>query len=91
MQFTLYEVILCLTTPASLNSISSFAQNVFYPSQNKFQFFITFILMSISTSLTFYHHMPIVGPSSSASNKNMMPKIWTYGVQLSDWVENIVV
>ena len=34
--------------------------------------------------------MPILGSSKSAANKNMMSKIWTNGVQLSDWVENIV-
>ena len=34
--------------------------------------------------------MPISGSSNSAANENMMLKIWTNGVQLSDWVENIV-
>ena len=34
--------------------------------------------------------MPILGSSNSAANKNMMSKIWTNGVQLSDWVENSV-
>ena len=34
--------------------------------------------------------MPILCSSDSAANKNMMSKIWTNGVQLSDWVENIV-
>ena len=29
-------------------------------------------------------HMPILGSSNSAANKNMMSKIWTNGVQLSD-------
>ena len=29
-------------------------------------------------------HMPIWGSSSSAANRNMMSKIWTNGVQLSD-------
>ena len=35
-------------------------------------------------------HMPILGSSNSAANKNMMSKIWTKGVQLPDQVENIV-
>ena len=35
-------------------------------------------------------HMPILGSSNSAANKNMMSKIWTNGEQLSDWVENIL-
>ena len=34
--------------------------------------------------------MPIFYSSNSAENKNMMSKIWSNGVQLSDWVENIV-
>ena len=34
--------------------------------------------------------MPILGSSNSAGNKHVMPKVWTNGVQLSDWVENIV-
>ena len=34
--------------------------------------------------------MPILGSSTSAASKNMMSKKWTNGVQLSDWVENIV-
>ena len=34
--------------------------------------------------------MPILGSSGSAANKSMMSKIWTNGIQLSDWVENIV-
>ena len=34
--------------------------------------------------------MLIPGSSNSAANKNMMSKIWTNGVQLSDCVENIV-
>ena len=34
--------------------------------------------------------MPILGASNSAENKNMMSKIWTNGVQLSDSVENII-
>ena len=29
-------------------------------------------------------HMPILGFSDSAANKNMMSEIWTNGVQLSD-------
>ena len=29
-------------------------------------------------------HMPIFGSSSSEANKNMMSKIWTNGIQLSD-------
>ena len=29
-------------------------------------------------------HMPMFGSSDSAANKNMMSKIWTNGVQLSD-------
>ena len=29
-------------------------------------------------------HMPILGSSNSAANKNMMSKIWTNQVQLSD-------
>ena len=35
-------------------------------------------------------HIPILGSSNSAAQKNMMSKIWTNGVQLSDRVENIV-
>ena len=35
-------------------------------------------------------HMPILDSSNSATNKSMMSKIWTNGVQLSDRVENIV-
>ena len=31
-------------------------------------------------------HMPILDPSDSAAVRNMMSKIWTNGVQLSDWV-----
>ena len=34
--------------------------------------------------------MPNFGSSNSEANKNMMSKIWTNGVQLSDLVENIV-
>ena len=34
--------------------------------------------------------MPILSSSNSAANKNMVSKIWTNRVQLSDWVENIV-
>ena len=34
--------------------------------------------------------MPILGSSNSVANKNVMSKIWTNGVQLSDYVENIV-
>ena len=34
--------------------------------------------------------MPILGFFSSAANKDMISKIWTNGVQLSDRVENIV-
>ena len=29
--------------------------------------------------LTLYPHMPILGSSNSAANKDMMPKIWTNG------------
>ena len=35
-------------------------------------------------------HMPTLGSSNSAANKNIMSKIWTNGVQLSDVVENFV-
>ena len=37
-------------------------------------------------------HMPILGYSNSAANKDKMSKLWTklMGIQLSDWVENIV-
>ena len=35
-------------------------------------------------------HMPILGPPSSSANKDMMSKIWTNGIQLPDWVENVV-
>ena len=35
-------------------------------------------------------HMPILGSCNSAANKNMMSKIWTNGIQLSDRVEHIV-
>ena len=35
--------------------------------------------------------MLILGSSdSAANNEKMMSKIWTNGVQLSDWVKNIV-
>ena len=34
--------------------------------------------------------MPILGSPNSAPNKDMMSKIWTNGVQLSDRVENMV-
>ena len=34
--------------------------------------------------------MPILGSSNLAANKDTMSKIWTNGIQLSDWVENIV-
>ena len=34
--------------------------------------------------------MQILGSSNSAANKNMMSKIWTNGVQISEWLENIV-
>ena len=30
-------------------------------------------------------HMPIFGSSNSAANKIMMSKLWTDGVQLTDW------
>ena len=36
-------------------------------------------------------HMPIVGSSNSAANKDTMSEvIWQVGIQFSDWVENIV-
>ena len=35
-------------------------------------------------------HMPILGSSTVAVNKDMMSKTWTDGDQLSDWIENIV-
>ena len=35
-------------------------------------------------------HMTILGASNSVANKNMMSKIWTSGMQLSDCVEDIV-
>ena len=35
-------------------------------------------------------YMPILGFSNSGANKNMVSKIWTNGIQLSDWVGNIV-
>ena len=34
--------------------------------------------------------MAIFGFSNSAANKGVLSKIWKNGVQLSDWVENIV-
>ena len=34
--------------------------------------------------------MPSLGSSNSSANKDMMSKVWTDGVQLSDLVENIV-
>ena len=35
--------------------------------------------------------MPILGPSDSAANKDMMSKVWTDGgIQLSDLVEHVV-
>ena len=34
--------------------------------------------------------MPILGSTNSAANENMMSKILTNGIQLSDLVENIV-
>ena len=36
-----------------------------------------------------FAHMRILGSCNSAANKNMMSKIWTNRVQLSDSVENI--
>ena len=35
-------------------------------------------------------HMPILGSSNSATNKNMMSKLLTHRIQFSDRVENIV-
>ena len=35
--------------------------------------------------------MPVLGLLNSAANKNMMSKYGQIGIQLSDWVENIVV
>ena len=35
-------------------------------------------------------HKPILDSSNSAANKNMMSKMWTYGLQLSGRVKNIV-
>ena len=35
-------------------------------------------------------HMPVLCSSTPAANKNMMSKIWTNGVQLSDQVGNIM-
>ena len=35
-------------------------------------------------------HMPILGSSNSAANKEMMSKNSQMGIQCSDWVENIV-
>ena len=35
-------------------------------------------------------HIPILGFLNSAASENVMSKIWTNGVQFSDWVENIV-
>ena len=37
-----------------------------------------------------FPHIPNFGFSNSGANKNMMSKIWTTGVQLSDPIENIV-
>ena len=34
--------------------------------------------------------MPILGSSNSAANNDMMWKYGQIGIQLSDWVENIV-
>ena len=34
--------------------------------------------------------MPILGSSNSAANKDMMSKYGQVGIQLPDWVENIV-
>ena len=34
--------------------------------------------------------MPIFASLNSAANKDMTSKIWKMGIQLSDWVENIV-
>ena len=34
--------------------------------------------------------MPVLGSSNSAANKSMMSKIRANGVQLFDWVGNIV-
>ena len=34
--------------------------------------------------------MPILGCSNSAANKDMMSKIWTDGIQLTDQVDNFV-
>ena len=36
-----------------------------------------------------FPHMPTLGSSNSSANKNMMSKIWTNRVQLSDLIENI--
>ena len=35
-------------------------------------------------------HIPILGSSNSAANKNMISKYGQMGIQLSDLVENIV-
>ena len=58
--------------------------NIFLTAPNK--------LLLLSHTHTYHHplifnplaHMPILGPSNSAANKNMMAKIWTNGVQLCD-------
>ena len=44
----------------------------------------------VATVFNTLPHMPILGSSNSAANKDMMSNIWTNGVQSSDWVENIV-
>ena len=33
--------------------------------------------------------MTILGSSNSAANKDMVPEIWTNGIQLYDWGGNI--
>ena len=47
-------------------------------------FFAMFSKSFFSTALNPLPHMPISGSSNSAANKNMISKLWTNGVQLSD-------
>ena len=54
-------------------------------------FFFLYELTTKINNLTFsLPDMPILGSSNSATNKNMMSKIWTNGVQLCDLKENIL-
>ena len=52
--------------------------------QQQIDYLVTKMKEQVRT-LNLLPHLPILGSSSdSAANKNMMSKIWTNGVQLSD-------